>query len=225
MTAVDSIMNIDESVNNLSLSSPSPCLTLDTLPAEIILHILQYLEVRYISRVVARVCSYFSQIARDPATWRLRIAKRWPGQYPALPHPTELNWSLACARREEETYLWSNYPASTKVVICPNAHYSCVDTVQVLDDVIVSGSRDRGMNLWSLHQLQEEGGSSPLKFPDSHKGWVWSFSDAGPGNSLVSGSWDNTVKFWQVTPTSLLETRRAINLKVAVLATDVLDNK
>ena len=30
----------------------------------------------------------------------------------------------------------------------------------------------------------------------------------------ISGSWDNTVKFWQATPTGLKEGRRALNLKV-----------
>ena len=31
---------------------------------------------------------------------------------------------------------------------------------------------------------------------------------------IISGSWDNTVKFWQATPTGLKEGRRALNLKV-----------
>ena len=41
---------------------------------------------------------------------------------------------------------------------------------------------------------------------------------------MVSGSWDNTVKFWAVTNTSLQETRKPVTLKVAVLSTDMLDN-
>ena len=63
--------------------------------------------------------------------------------------------------------------------------------------------------------------------PDAHKGWVWSFccsnwrSDSG---RLVSGSWDNTVKFWNISSHSLQETRKPINLKVAVLSTDMLSN-
>ena len=30
----------------------------------------------------------------------------------------------------------------------------------------------------------------------------------------IPGSWDNTVRFWQVTPTEMKESRRALNLKV-----------
>jgi WD40 repeat protein len=56
-----------------------------------------------------------------------------------------------------------------------------------------------------------------------HKGWVWNF--CSEGETLVSGSWDSTVKLWQVTPTGLQETRKPINLKVAVLATDILGDR
>ena len=41
---------------------------------------------------------------------------------------------------------------------------------------------------------------------------------------LVSGSWDNTVKFWDISSHSLQETRKPINLKVAVLSTDMLSH-
>ena len=54
-------------------------------------------------------------------------------------------------------------------------------------------------------------------------GWVWSFSSNSSGE-LVSGSWDNTVKFWNISCHSLQETRKPINLKVAVLSTDMLSH-
>ena len=86
------------------------------------------------------------------------------------------------------------------------------------DSVVVSGSRDRGINLWTTAGL-DAGQSSPTsRLPDAHKGWVWSFSspqqDQAGQLDLVSGSWDNTVRFWQVTPTEMKESRRALNLKV-----------
>ena len=68
-----------------------------------------------------------------------------------------------------------------------------------------------------------------LKVPDAHKGWVWTFSSSkqqyGADMDLVSGSWDNTVKFWKVTSSDLRECRKPVNLKVAVLATDVHESK
>jgi len=220
---VDNIFSMKISADDFALSC-----SIEKLPAELLHYILQYLDVKFILRVVSRVSSYFRHITQDPATWRIRLAKRWPGQYPALPLATgEFSWSVACCRREEETRFWrAAHSPSMRGLVCGSAHYSCVDTVKILEDVVVSGSRDRGINIWSIDQLlaeEGEGGSSApaLKSPDSHKGWVWSFSKAGEGNKLVSGSWDNTVKFWQVTPTSLVETRKPINLKVAVLCTSL----
>ena len=65
--------------------------------------------------------------------------------------------------------------------------------------------------------------------PDAHKGWVWTFSASGQQSegdmNLVSGSWDNTVKFWRVTSSELKECRKPVNLKVAVLATDIHQTK
>jgi len=172
---------------------------------------------------VARVSSHFKEIISDPATWRIRVAKRFPGQYPALPPSpwAPLDWSFACCRREAESSHWISSSSLTPAVECGNAHYSCVDAVQILDDVVVSGSRDRGINVWSLHDGLESGAPS-LKNPGAHKGWVWSLSRVPrEPNMLVSGSWDNSVKFWQVTPTSLVEIRKAVNLRVAVLCTSV----
>jgi len=221
-------MEVDmQEVNGEEMDTRSPDMddlpSLETLPTEIILHILQYLEVRYICDVLSRVSSYFRDIARDQATWKVRLAKRWPGQYPAVASCQSINWALACTRREEETWFWSRNETSSSTLTCSNAHYSCVDAVKVLDNVVVSGSRDRGINLWGIDTLGKPD-IKPVKYPDSHKGWVWSFSAAG-GDKFVSGSWDNTLKFWQVTPTSLIETRKGVNLKVAVLATDVHENR
>ena len=74
-----------------------------------------------------------------------------------------------------------------------------MDCVRVLrDSVVVSGSRDRGINLWTTAGLEAGQNSPTSRLPDAHKGWVWSFSspqqDQAGQLDLVSGSWDNTVK-------------------------------
>lgn len=208
----------------------STMIQLDTIPTELLLHILQFLEVRYITQVVSRVCTYFNSIAKDEATWKIRIAKRWPGQYPAIPPSHPFDWTMACIAREEETKQWGE--ATTIVppsITCSNAHYSSVDCIKVMNRLVVSGSRDRGVNIWNVDQVLEGNPKPSLKVPDAHKGWVWSFSSSGhqPGGDmdLVSGSWDNTVKFWRITSSELKETRKPVNLKVAVLATDIHETR
>lgn len=234
MGSLSQISGMDLDANTSKQRSPSPQemdaissldLQLDTLPTELLLHILQFLEVRYITQVISRVCTYFNAIAKDEATWKIRIAKRWPGQYPAIPSSEPFDWTMACIAREEETKIWSNLAMNTASITCSNAHYSSVDCVKVMGNLVVSGSRDRGINIWNVDQVLEGNPKPVIKFPDSHKGWVWTFSSPAdvPGRNLdlISGSWDNNVKFWRVTSSELVEIRKPVNVKVAVLSTDI----
>lgn len=233
-----SVMDVDNvhAVNSKQPISPdqmdimeSTPIKLDTIPTELLLHILQFLEVKYITQVVARVCTYFYSIAKDEATWKIRIAKRWPGQYPAIPPPHKFDWTIACIAREEETKQWANVANINPTITCSNAHYSSVDCIKVVNRLVVSGSRDRGVNIWNVDEVLEGNPKPTLKVPDAHKGWVWTFSAAeqqsGGDMDMVSGSWDNTVKFWRVTSSELKESRKPVNLKVAVLATDIHETK
>ena len=74
--------------------------SLDTLPQELLLHILQFLDVRFITETLSRVSARFAAIAANQETWRIRVARRWPGQYPAVAtcdntHPglNTFNWT------------------------------------------------------------------------------------------------------------------------------------
>ena len=76
-----------------------PVLRLDELPAELLLHIFQYLDVDFILHTVSKVslfihchcsllhaylavqvCNLFRELASDEATWKVRVAKRFPGK-------------------------------------------------------------------------------------------------------------------------------------------------
>jgi len=59
-------------------------LRLDTLPAETLLHVLEYLDVKFITETLSQVCVKFRVFAINDETWRIRISRRWPGQYPAV---------------------------------------------------------------------------------------------------------------------------------------------
>jgi len=208
----DAMMTSDDDYQQMSL---------DTLPAELLLHILQYLEVRYITTVLSRVCRYFCNIANDEATWKIRIQKRWPGPFPSCQPGEGFSWTRACIGMEEEAHCWGG-----DVMTCvsvPNSHYGAVDAVHVMDDVVVSGSRDRAINVWNIDQVRG-GGQAPIyKMADAHKGWVWSF--CSEDRLLVSGAWDNTVKFWQVGQDRISPARPDVKLKVAVLATSIYQNR
>ena len=80
-----------------------PDLRLDGLPNELLLHIFQYLDVEFILQAVSKVlpilfghhpvqctcillkvCNLFHELASDETTWRVRVAKRFPGRYPVF---------------------------------------------------------------------------------------------------------------------------------------------
>jgi WD40 repeat protein len=48
---------------------------------------------------------------------------------------------------------------------------------------------------------------------------------ASQDDLLMTGAWDSCVKFWQVTPTGLAQTREKIQLKTAVLSMDICENR
>jgi len=198
-------------------------LSLDTLPVELLLHILQYLEVRYITSVVARVCTYFQNISNDQSTWKIRIQKRWPWPYPACPPNPTFNWAEACISREEESQTWRDDGINMSVTTCPTAHYASVDAVIVTDDLVISGSRDRAINAWNIGQVQAGNSSPVMKMADAHKGWVWTF--CREDDLLVSGSWDNSIKFWKIANDGIKEARSAVSLRVSVLASSIYQNR
>ena len=219
-------LNVDKTldgVENMDISDPDQEMRLDNLPVEILLHILQYLDAKFIVEVLSQVSSKLLTLSRDESSWRIRLSERWPGQYPAVP-TSNIDWSRAVIAREEELKLWQ-CPDTLHSMVCSNAHYSSVDCVKIIGDLVVSGSRDRGINIWNIDDVVKGVTKPRFKFPDAHKGWVWSFSSSRTDNDkLVSGSWDNTVKFWNISSHSLQETRKPINLKVAVLSTDMLSH-
>ena len=60
-------------------------LTLLTLPPELLLNIISYLGARFVVHRLSLVCKELHQLISDDATWKIRISKRWPNQYPIIP--------------------------------------------------------------------------------------------------------------------------------------------
>ena len=76
--------------------------------------------------------------------------------------------------------------------------YKLLKNYNPLNYVIICwGSRDRSINLWPVDPTEDV--LRPVaKFPDAHKGWVWTLSSTR-NQDLISGAWDSFIKFWKVT--------------------------
>ncbi|XP_074917194.1 F-box/WD repeat-containing protein 9 isoform X1 [Chelonoidis abingdonii] len=183
------------------------------LPLELILEICSYLEARFVLEVLPLVCRTLRDIVQDPVTWRIRLQKRISGCYPVV-EEEDFDWPAACMELEEHLRHWASDGRRTEYFSLADGHFASIDSVLLLQDpwpvcllllqggaLCVSGSRDRNVNLWDLREL----GQSPDKVlvkalgterNGTHKGWVWSL--ASRDNKVCSGSWDSTVKLWDI---------------------------
>ncbi|XP_069460212.1 F-box/WD repeat-containing protein 9 isoform X2 [Ambystoma mexicanum] len=189
------------------------------LPLELILEIFSHLHVRFVLSVLPLVCRTLRDIVQDKVTWRIRVQKRLQGSYPVVDNP-DLNWPAACLDLEELLDHWSGSKRNSEHFSLTDGHYASVDSVLLLQGgtLCVSGSRDRNVCVWDLTKLGQEGEKGLVKAlgaksSGTHKGWVWSL--ASRENNLCSGSWDSTIKLWDMGAEGQL--CREIRGKTAVL--------
>lgn len=166
-------------------------LTLEKLPTEIILHICNFLEAKFVSNVLSFVCQRFSQLLNDDAVWKSRMKDKWGREaYISIPG-VEINWKEACVEREEQ-YLWHD----ESLVTChtfPEIHFANVDCFKMLRDsnLLAAASRDRSFSIWNIE-------TSELVHHEknAHEGWIWCI--LGSDDKFFTGSWDSTIKSWDL---------------------------
>ncbi|XP_030052800.1 F-box/WD repeat-containing protein 9 [Microcaecilia unicolor] len=192
--------SLDLKRSPVSETLDSSCLLL--LPLELILEIFAYLDARFVLKVLPLVCSTLRDIVLDKATWRIRVQKRIQACYPVV-EGEDFDWPAACADLEEQLQHWSEDGRKMEHFSLGDGHFASVDSVLLLQGgaLCASGSRDRKVNIWDMRKLGQEEEkvlvkSLGVEHNETHKGWVWSL--ASRGNILCSGSWDSTIKLWDM---------------------------
>ncbi|XP_039626419.1 F-box/WD repeat-containing protein 9 [Polypterus senegalus] len=188
-----------------------------SLPWELLLEIISYLPARFILTVLPQVCRTLQALVSDRVTWRLRAQKQLMAAFP-LTEDEDFDWPKACSELEEHLSHWSDGKAEHFSLV--DGHFATVDTVLLLEggNLCVSGSRDRNVRMWDLKNLGQPSsevllGTLGKERSGTHKGWVWCL--ASRGNQLCSGSFDSTIKLWDMGSSGALITE--VTGKAAVL--------
>ncbi|XP_003743978.1 F-box/WD repeat-containing protein 9 [Galendromus occidentalis] len=175
--------------------------SLEDLPNEILWHIFNFLEPSFVLDVLSEVSLRFRYLIGDKTLWRQRLFSKWPGKYP-IPPP---DWAECCREREEHWNAFHNWQqGGVRLVELKEAHIAAVDALRFIENgsFCVSGGRDHQLKVW---KFDSEELVLHKRFNKSHSAWIWSIEQLDK-STLVSGSFDQTVKTWDIETEALLDT-------------------
>uniref|UniRef100_A0A1E1X3H1 Putative cdc4 n=1 Tax=Amblyomma aureolatum TaxID=187763 RepID=A0A1E1X3H1_9ACAR len=181
---------------------PAPLKTeasLETLPTEILCKIFTLLDAQFIVEVVSKLCTRFARVLGDDSFWQAKLAATWPNPYP-VPVVEDFDWKEACIEREQQFNQWTNWEDEMRSVHIREAHIGTIHSVLLMNgsSTCVTGSRDRSLKIWSFGDQEVAAAEDRLlhSVHEAHAGWIWTLHSMG--NTLISSSFDFTLKLWDV---------------------------
>ncbi|KAM6949132.1 uncharacterized protein FYW47_015519 [Aplochiton taeniatus] len=164
------------------------------LPKELALYVLSFLEPRDLMRA-AQTCCYWRILAEDNLLWREKcwedgieepLAVRKRKRSESLPCSP---WKSAFIRQHRIESNWRSGDARTPKVLTGHDDH-VITCLQFSGDIIVSGSDDNTLKVWSALTGQ------CLRTLSGHSGGVW--CSQMTDSVVISGSTDRTLRIWEV---------------------------
>ncbi|XP_075715225.1 F-box/WD repeat-containing protein 9 isoform X2 [Rhinoderma darwinii] len=189
------------------------------LPLELILHVLSYLDARFILSVLPLVCRTLRDIVSEKVTWKVRVQKRVSSSFPVV-EQENFDWPSACIELEEQLSHWSDN-RKTEHFSLAEGHYASIDAVLLLQggSLCVSGSRDRNVCLWDLRNLGNDQEKVIVKALGTEKNGTHKGASGHPVFSLSAGHLGSRI-LRQEASSPLIKSRKIHSSPVLSLAAD-----
>ncbi|XP_077399710.1 F-box/WD repeat-containing protein 7-like [Vanacampus margaritifer] len=156
------------------------------LPKELALYVLNFLTPKDLLRA-AQTCRYWRILAEDNLLWREKCREEGVSEYSSPRRGKCVTWKSTYIRQHHIDNNWRKGDARQAKVL--KGHDDHVITcLQFSGDLIVSGSDDNTLKVWSAVTGQ------CLRTLTGHTGGVWCSQMAAA--TVISGSTDRTLRVW-----------------------------
>eukprot|EP00475_Leptophrys_vorax_P046054 TRINITY_DN974_c0_g1_i1.p1 TRINITY_DN974_c0_g1~~TRINITY_DN974_c0_g1_i1.p1 ORF type:complete len:519 (-),score=109.12 TRINITY_DN974_c0_g1_i1:72-1628(-) len=179
------------------------------LPKDMHMFFIKYLDGPDLCRLAA-VCKEWSHLTQEPKLWKSLYVVSFGPRIVRIAEEQKVCWKDEYQSRFVTRRNWNN-GRSNVMTLC--GHNGSVTCLQYDDQKLISGSDDGSLFLWKINgDSKKEAPEDPFRLVQQHHrqvrktqrlnafqghgGPVWclAFQD----NTLVSGSYDKTVKVWSI---------------------------
>eukprot|EP01083_Nonionella_stella_P033596 91936_1 len=193
---------------------PTTTCFLNHLPRDIELLVCRFLDSQSLC-ALASTCSEWQEVVVDDALWEFVYTTSWPPFHDLTTNITVSNtvfpedWK---GRYAERYFLEQNWVCGKPIVTTLSGHSGSITALDYDGERLVTASDDGSLILWKLHSssrgdteaayslMQQHHKQSRTTMKQTtfygHGGPVWCVSISR--DTLVSGSYDRTIKIWSV---------------------------
>ncbi|KER32084.1 hypothetical protein T265_12882, partial [Opisthorchis viverrini] len=196
-------LRLSSQATHLPTIDVSSMVSLDNLPPEVFHRICFFLHA---SDVIAlRLVSKKFRSWTGIKFWQKRLLALSAGAYPCL-QDKKVDWIHETVAREMYLSVFGQN-GTRQHFVRPCATSVAIDVLHippVASDLLLVGDRGRVISIFSLKEMALNKDPWNAVYVESrlHLGWIWSIESFG--YSVLTGSWDKTLRLWNLSDTGLV---------------------